>query len=285
MSEETADGGGTEFRRVVESLRARMGDGTYRLGDSLPTQRRLAQEFGVSRDTVQRALRELANEGWVQSRQGSGTRVIKAQRIHSAADTRPRPRLGPFIGEAFEAEEVTLDVFTLTSESLDVHVRLQAERVRAGEIAPQDITVRLLLPHESTRLAYPRAKEDPEDMRPLDRLRDISRRHTASLRSALLDLRAEGLVPHVDVQIRRVPLTPGFKLYLLGGTQALHGFYEVLDRPIELDNGEVLGAIDALGLGATLFHYSEDGDPGSQGSLFVSAAQAWFDSHWDLLGT
>ena len=87
----------------------------------------LAKEFAVSRDTVQRAIRELADEGWIESRRGSGS------------------------------PEVTLDVYTLTSESLDAHIRVQAERIRGGRVAPHSIAVRMLLPSESLSMPYPKA--------------------------------------------------------------------------------------------------------------------------------
>ena len=77
------DGGGREFERVLNALRARLTDGTYEIGERLPTQRELADHFSVSRDTVQRVLKALAGEEWIESRQGSGTRVIKTQRIQS----------------------------------------------------------------------------------------------------------------------------------------------------------------------------------------------------------
>ncbi|MGW1966185.1 GntR family transcriptional regulator [Streptomyces sp. NPDC001935] len=43
----------------------------------LPSQRSLADDLGVSRDTVQNVLKALAEEGWITSRQGSGSRVLK----------------------------------------------------------------------------------------------------------------------------------------------------------------------------------------------------------------
>ncbi|MEN8654795.1 hypothetical protein ABCR94_30435 [Streptomyces sp. 21So2-11] len=180
---------------------------------------------------------------------------------------------------------MVIDVFTLTAQSLVAHIHLQAERVRAGLIAPEGVTVRLLLPSEEARLAYPKSASDDQDQRPLERLHDISRAHTASLRSSLLDLRSERLVSRVDVQVKRTPITPAFKLYLLNGNTALHGLYVVVERPIELVGGEEVDAIDVLGLGATLFHYVKDEDEDSQGSLFVTTAQSWFDSHWNLLST
>lgn len=65
--------------------------------------------------------------------------------------------------------------------------------------------------------------------------------------------------------------------------EALHGFYEVIERPIELSTGEEVAALDVLGLGATLTHHVKDGDPQSPGTVFVDSAQAWFDSVWQRL--
>ncbi|MDQ0991660.1 GntR family transcriptional regulator [Streptomyces sp. V3I7] len=172
---QAGDGGGRAFRQVSEVLRERMADGTYALGAQLPSQRELAQEFRVSRDTVQRVVRELGNEGWIESRQGKGARVVKVQRVQSATAKATRSRqgmmLGPLISEAFERPEVTMDVWTLTCESLDTHIRLQAERIRAGVIAPRSIALRMLLPHPELPLPYPRARHDKDDPRLLARLR------------------------------------------------------------------------------------------------------------------
>jgi DNA-binding transcriptional regulator YhcF (GntR family) len=272
--------------RVSAELRARIADGIYPVGALLPPQRELARELGVARDTVQRALRDLKDEGWIESRQGSGSKVIKTQRIQSttAKGTRShRPvTLGPLISEAFEQGEVTLDVYTLTSESLDTHIRLQSERIRAGAIAPRRITLRMLLPSEELKLPYPRAIADPGSPRLRDRLRGITQRHTESLLGVLNELATEGLVPSVSVQIRRAPLIPTFKLYLLNGVEVLHGPYEVIERTI-LDGDEVIQALDVLGLGATLTHFVKDGRPQSQSSVFVDSWQSWFDSVWDRL--
>lgn len=286
-AQQTGDGGGKEFQRVADELRTRMTDGTYPLKSFLPSQRDLAEEFEVSRDTVQRALRELAGEQWIESRQGSGSRVIKTQRIQSSVPKASRSRrgttLGPLISEAFERPEVSLDVYTFTSESLDAHIRLQVERIRGGFITPRRIVLRMLLPDETQRLPYPWAESDEDGRRLQDRLGAISRRHTESLRGLLKDLQTERLVESVEVQIRHTPLTPAFKLYLLNGVEALHGMYEVIQRQIELDSGEVITALDVLGLGATLTHHVTDPDPNSPGSVFVESMRSWFESVWSLL--
>lgn len=109
--------------------------------------------------------------------------------------------------------------------------------------------------------------------------------YTASLQGALRDLRTEGLVPSVDVRIRHAPLIPAFKLYLFNAAEVLHGMYEVVERPMELESGEVITALDVLGLGAALTHHVEDEDPASPGTVFVDSMRQWFDSVWNPLST
>lgn len=285
--ERTSERGGKEFVRVLEELRNRMLTEKYTLGSSLPPQRALAKEFGVSRDTVQRVLKTLADECWIESRQGSGSKVVKAQRIQPAIlrSATPRPMaLGPIISKAFGQSEVSLDVFTLTGESLDTHIRLQAESIRADSHgAPRSITVRILVPSEDAELPYPRSKDDPSDRRPVERVWAIARRSTSSLRHTLESLRVEKLVPEVDLKIRRTSVVPNFKFYLLNGSEALFGLYQVVERPILLDDGEELTAVNVEGIGASLMHYESDADPDSPGTFFVDSMQAYFDSVWSYL--
>ncbi|MDH6451117.1 MULTISPECIES: GntR family transcriptional regulator [unclassified Streptomyces] len=282
------EGGGKEFERVAGELRARLTDGVYPVDRLLPSQRVLAEEFGVSRDTIQRVLRELSNEGWIVSRQGSGSRVVRGQRIHSPTSGRQPDRmvtLRPLIDHAFEQPEVMLDVFTLTSESLDTHIRLQAERIRLHQIAPQRIAVRMLLPSESLQPPYWRTGRAADDELLEERYLAISRRHTASVRSVLRNLEAEALVPSVDVQIRQVELMPHAKLYLLNGVEAVYGPYKAYQRSIVLDDGkEIEDALDVVGLGAGLTHHVKDPhDPYAPGTVFVDGMREWFDSAWKYL--
>ncbi|WOX10633.1 GntR family transcriptional regulator [Streptomyces sp. N50] len=284
MSDGTpGDGGGREFERVAGELRARMNDGTYPKGSFLPPQRELAEEFEVSRDTVQKALTELRSEGWIETRQGSGSRVVKGQQVQSSTSS-GLVTLRPLIDHAFEQSEVTLDVFTLTSESLDAHIRMQAERIRAGEIAPQRIALRMMLPSESLEIPYGRTGQPAQDERLKVRFLNITRRYTESLRTALSDLQTTGLVPAVDLQIRQIPLAPSFKLYLLNGVEAVFGPYKLYKRSIEMEDGEVIeDVLDVEGLGAGLTHLVMDAELHSQGTVFVRSWQEWFDSIWEGL--
>ena len=288
MSEER-DKGAT----VLATLRSRISDGEYRPGDYLPPQRALAEEFKVSRDTIQRVLEELRTEGWIESRRGSGSKVRVTLPIHVTTQQKVPPgriALGPFIDRAFAQPVVELDVFTFTSESLDTHLRLQAEKIRNGQIAaPERITLRILLPSDATELPYPRARattNSAAEVTELDRIlqhrtREIVRRHTSSLRNALRKLKTDGLVPEVEVLVREVPLVPTHKLYLRRGVEGLIGPYKIVERRILMDDDTEIDAWDVLGLGSTLIRLVQDeGDPGTVGSVFMQSRQEWFDSCW-----
>ena len=63
------------YQQVKDLLRRRIVDGTWRPDEVLPSEGRLAAEFGVSQGTVRKALDELAAQNLVVRRQGRGTFV------------------------------------------------------------------------------------------------------------------------------------------------------------------------------------------------------------------
>src|SRR3954469_14241265 len=71
------------YTRVKEHIRGHIGSGQWRPGDAVPSETALMQQFGISRMTANRALRELAAEGLVSRVRGSGTRVAQLHRISS----------------------------------------------------------------------------------------------------------------------------------------------------------------------------------------------------------
>jgi GntR family transcriptional repressor for pyruvate dehydrogenase complex len=58
---------------VVEKMLEYIADGRYRVGDSLPTENELCEQFGVSRVTIRESLKQLSVLGIVDIRQGGGT--------------------------------------------------------------------------------------------------------------------------------------------------------------------------------------------------------------------
>ena len=62
-----------KYRTLADQLREEIRGQEWKAGRRLPTEAELSERFSVSRQTVRRALQLLAEEGVVQSRQGSGT--------------------------------------------------------------------------------------------------------------------------------------------------------------------------------------------------------------------
>lgn len=60
-------------------------DGTWAAGTRLPSERALAERFGVSRNTVREALQRLAARGLLQSRRGAGVYVTDRLRTSVAS--------------------------------------------------------------------------------------------------------------------------------------------------------------------------------------------------------
>jgi DNA-binding FadR family transcriptional regulator len=69
-----------EVRRVAHEVLARIVSGTYAAGLRLPAESELATEFACGRSTVREALRYLTGLGVVESRRGSGARVLDFRR-------------------------------------------------------------------------------------------------------------------------------------------------------------------------------------------------------------
>lgn len=59
-------------------LRQRLADGAYEAGRPMPSEPKLAEEFGVSRTTVRRALARLESEQLIVRRHGSGTFPLRS---------------------------------------------------------------------------------------------------------------------------------------------------------------------------------------------------------------
>ena len=62
-----------KYLQAAEAIRTRIVDGTYPSGERIPGEHELAEEFGISRPTLVRALGMLKHDGWLESRQGDGT--------------------------------------------------------------------------------------------------------------------------------------------------------------------------------------------------------------------
>lgn len=91
----TSSGSGPLYRRLAEAIRSAIRRSEMASGTRLPTERALAAELSVSRSTVVAAYDLLREEGWLESRQGSGTWV----RRHASVVRFGEDRAG-FVGRA-----------------------------------------------------------------------------------------------------------------------------------------------------------------------------------------
>lgn len=65
------------YKSIADRLRIQLNSADYNIGSPLPSEVRLAEEFGVSRMTIRKAIDLLVNSGLVVRRHGSGTYVVK----------------------------------------------------------------------------------------------------------------------------------------------------------------------------------------------------------------
>lgn len=103
--------------RIVQTVRL----GLVAPGESLPAERELALMYGVSRDTVREAIRELADAGWLETRRGryGGTFVV---------DPVPRPAAPAAISPEELADVVALRAVLETGAA-----RAAAERTLSAD--------------------------------------------------------------------------------------------------------------------------------------------------------
>lgn len=71
----------SKYKRIVDSIREKIKSGEFKPGKKLPGQFTLAEEYGVSAITSNRALSELQKLGLVERRERSGTYVSETPRV------------------------------------------------------------------------------------------------------------------------------------------------------------------------------------------------------------
>lgn len=268
-------------QEIADALRERIRAGELKAGDRLPTQARLADEFGVERGVVRQALRVLQEDGLLSNvSKGSPPRVAEAATPTLDA---PRPTmvaLAPRLVEAFSSPHVRVDAACLTAETLMVALGEPVRMIHEGRLRPHSIDVRILLPSREIDLAFP----VPVDGRGGD---DAVHRRWLAQRNAqghvlqhnLLSLRSTHGID-VQVRFRALPFTPPMKLYLLNGGEALIAYYMLTRRAEEMESG-MTEMYDALGSQSLLFSFEKR--TGHRDSAFVDQSQLWFDALWETI--
>ncbi|MGP3987716.1 winged helix-turn-helix domain-containing protein [Streptomyces sp. 3N207] len=267
---------------VADTLRERIRTGELRPGARLPTQRELEAEFSVGRSAVREALAALTQEGLLENVGRGASPTVAEPTHHADAPRSAGVELTDRLHEAFQAEDVTIDAFSLTTETLNNALSWPIRQVMDRQLTPRSVTARVLIPSLEARLALPRLIDDPENPKPRARLHQIQTTYVNALSNSLGSL--SQFDTEVTLTVRAVPLTPTHKLYLLNGDEALIGYYQVVKNEEAAFEGEQLALYDVLGLTAKLFR-SNRGPKArdEQEASFVEESQEFFDSLWTTI--
>ena len=260
------------YQQVANALRAAILTRKLAPGEKLPSGNELAQRYGVARMTVQQAMRLLRDDGLIVSRQGSG--VFVRERTARAIALRPH------VERAFEQQKVSIDFAGFSGETLHGVMQEPLDKIRSGQLVPQSIDIRVLVPDTRQPWSIPCRVGDLADEPAFrERAGQISGRHIEAITESVAELADLGLVKAANAQVRVHGAAPMFKLYILNRAEAFFGFYPITEHAVTL-HGDPVPMYDLMGKDATMFHYEQGDDPSSIGAQYVAQAQAWFDSMW-----
>lgn len=120
------------YEQIVRQIQTAIRDNDLGEGDRLPTERELAETFGVSRSVVREAIKVLSAQGLVESRQGSGLYVRN----------RPVESVTRAIVLSVSPDERAIEqLFEFRSLLEADAARLAAERATMDEIAQMEVAI------------------------------------------------------------------------------------------------------------------------------------------------
>ena len=99
-------------RQVADQLEKMIVDGTYPVGEKIPTEPELTEMFSVSRNTLREAIQSLTAAGILVVKQGDGTYVRSNNRFHAHMSMEYEQVSPENILEARNALEVTIASLT-----------------------------------------------------------------------------------------------------------------------------------------------------------------------------
>ncbi|MCA1292460.1 PLP-dependent aminotransferase family protein [Paenibacillus sp. alder61] len=136
--------------QIVEYLRDKIAGGEWPVGTRIPSQRALAESFGVNRSTVVTAMDELAAAGMIETGRGGGTRV--ANRTWGVLTSAPPPDWNSYVNAGIHRPNLPA-----VQEINRAEFRPGILRLGTGELSPE------LLPRpEMGRLLERMADRVPE---------------------------------------------------------------------------------------------------------------------------
>ena len=95
------------YLQIREAIYNKIISGEYKAGEKLPAEEKLAEEYGVSRMTVNKALMELVSREYLTRIQGSGTYVSKMRR--EGTKTRGMSFRDSLMKKGFKVDTIVLE--------------------------------------------------------------------------------------------------------------------------------------------------------------------------------
>lgn len=122
------------YHQLYAVIKGYILDGTFHLGERLPSEKDLADGFNVSRITVKRAVNELAAEDLVQRARGKGT--------HVSYKYTPKPVQAPLLGVLEEIDSIAQNS---VAEVLDCRLVIPPQTIRSEfDLANNDTLLHLV---------------------------------------------------------------------------------------------------------------------------------------------
>jgi GntR family transcriptional repressor for pyruvate dehydrogenase complex len=130
------------YRKIADSIADAIEAGQYKLGDRLPTERDLAEQFGVSRPSVREATIALEVMGMIETIHGQGNFVSARARPFTLSSVEVDTEVGAFeLIEAcrvFESEAAALAATAITDDQIAQLEALVGRMAHEGDFQGED---------------------------------------------------------------------------------------------------------------------------------------------------
>jgi GntR family transcriptional regulator of arabinose operon len=100
------------YEKIFDVLRSGIRSGQYQVGDRVPSEKELADEYNVSRITSKRALELLAGEGLIVRRPGRGSFVADPAAVHPGPNSQASVLRSPFMNGKTDGKKLVGLVIT-----------------------------------------------------------------------------------------------------------------------------------------------------------------------------
>jgi hypothetical protein len=188
----------------------------------------------------------------------------------------------PYIEAAFNREHVSIDFFGFSGETLHGVIQEPLDKIRAGQLKPRSLSLRVLVPDISEPMAVPcRSNDLSDDPDFRQRVTDIMSRHWQAIQDSVGELVDLNLIEGAQCQMRVHGCSPLFKLYILNNEEVFFGFYPIRQHAVKI-NGTPHPVFDLMGKEASLFRYMARDDLPTN-AHYVLQARQWFTAVWETI--